>query len=89
MAFFGIQGKQSDSGAGTWSFTSNSGFFCERASDTSRGKELEAKAAELLEAQAEAVPLSVLQSRNVEQNDSFADMEATETTCALFKSIMA
>ena len=87
MAFFGIQGKKSDSDDGTWSFTSSFGFFCERASETSKGIELEAKATELLDAEAEAVPLSVLQGGNLEQNESFADMEAIETTCALFQSI--
>ena len=89
MALYGIQGKKSDNGDGSWSFTSNFGFFCECASETNKGKELEAKAAEVLEADAEAVPLSVLQSRNIEQNDNFADREATETTCSLFTSIMA
>ena len=84
MAFFGIQGKrseakQSGAGSGKWSFTSPFGFFCESASDTSRGKELEAQ----------AVELSVLRSWNMEQNEDFANAEAIETTCALLKSIMA
>ena len=44
----------------------------------------------LLQADAEAVPLSVLQSRTSHDNDdNFADKEATETTCALLRSIMS
>lgn len=89
MAFFGIQGKKSDTGDGAWSFTSNFGFFCVCASETSKGLELEARAAEFLDADAEAVPLSVLQSRSIDHNENFADVEATETTCALFTSILA
>jgi len=87
-AFFGIQGKQSDAEPGKWSFTSSFGFFCERASDTARGKMLEAEAAKLAVAEAEVVPQSVLQSRNIDQNEDFANEAAIETTCALLKSIM-
>ena len=44
----------------------------------------------LLDADAEAVPLSVVQSRTMQDEDnSFADVEATETTCALFRTIQA
>ena len=91
MAFFGIQGKkaESDTSSGKWSFQSSFGFFCERASNTARGKTLEAGAAQLLAAQAEAIPQAVLQSRTMDDHQSFADTEAIETTCALFKSIMA
>ena len=89
MALFGIQGKKSDNNDGSWSFTSNFAFFCACASETKKGKELEAKSAEVLEADAEAVPLSVRQSRTFEQNENFADREATETTCALLSTIMA
>ena len=88
MAFFGIQGKKSDGNEGAWSFTSNFTFFCAEASETRKGRELEAKAVEIREAEGEAVPLAELQNRNFEQHESFADMEATETTCALFQSIM-
>ena len=88
MAFFGIQGKKSDSNDGTWSFTSNFAFFCKQASETRKGRDLEAKAVEIRQAEGEAVPLPVYQNRNFEQNESFADMEATETTCALLQSIM-
>ena len=90
MAFFGIQGKQSDGGNGKWSFTSTFAFHCQSASETTKGRTLEASASVLLQADAEAVPLSVLQSRTSHDNeDNFADEEATETTCALLRSIMA
>ena len=89
MAFFGIQGKQSDTGDGTWSFTSNFAFHIESARETTKGKMLEANASVLLEADAEAVPLSVLQSRTSHDHDeTFADVEAIETTCALFRTIL-
>ena len=83
------QTSESDTTSGKWSFQSSFGFFCENASDTARGKVLEAQAAELVAAKAEAVPQAVLQSRTVEDHESFADTEAIETTCALLKSIMA
>ena len=90
MAFFGIQGKQSDRGDGTWSFTSNFTFHCQSASETTKGKMLEANASVLRQADAEAVPQSVLQSQTSRDNDeTFANVEATETTCALFRTIMA
>ena len=90
MAFFGIQGKQSEDGDGKWSFTSNFSFHCQRASETTKGKSLEADAAALLGADAEVVPLSEWQSRMHESNDeTFADVEAIETTCALFRTILA
>ena len=90
MAFFGIQGKQSDGGDGKWSFTSTFAFHCQSASETTKGRTLEATASVLLQADAEAVPLSVLQSRTSHDNDdNFADKEATETTCALWRSILA
>ena len=90
MAFFGIQGKQSDGGDGKWSFTSTFVFHCQSANEATKGRTLEANASVLLQADAEAVPLSVLQSRTWHDNDeNFADEEATETTCALLRSIMA
>ena len=91
MAFFGIQGKKSESDAtsGKWSFLSSFGFFCEVASDTARGQLLEAQAPALVTAEAEAVPQAVLQSRGWDDPESFEDMEATETTCALLKTILA
>ena len=60
MAFFGIQGKKSDSNDGTWSFTSNFAFFCKQASETRKGRDLEAKAVEIRQAEGEAVPLLVI-----------------------------
>ena len=56
-----------------------------RTPATPRRKVLEAQASELVLADAKAVPLSVLQSWNIEQNDNFDDAEAIETTCALLK----
>ena len=87
VAFFGIQGKKSENDANTWSFSSGFSFFCQRASETTRGQELESKAAELLEEDAEVVPPTVLQSRGEDHNTNFADMEAIETTCALFQTL--
>ena len=55
---------------------------------TQKGKELESTALELLGADAEIVPPSVLQSRSADHNTDFADVEAIETTCALFKTLM-
>ena len=82
MAFFGIQGKKSttDTSSDKWSFQSSFDFFCESASNTTRGGMLEAQAAELGNAQAEAVPQCVLQSRSSEHNENFEGKEATETT---------
>ena len=39
--------------------------------------------------QAQAAPLSVLESRTSDQNTDFSLEEGAETTCALFKSIMS
>ena len=50
---------------------------------------MESKAAELLEGDAEAVPVAVLQSRGGDHNTNFADMAATETTCALFNTLLS
>ncbi len=61
-AFYGIQGKKSDTDDTTWFFTSSFGFFIVCASETIKGKQLESKATELIQAEAEAVPLSMLQS---------------------------
>ena len=89
VAVFGIQGKKSESGDDTWSFASSFSFHFQLASETTKGKKLEATASELLGADAEAVPPSVLQSRSADHNTNFADTEAIETTCALFKTLMA
>ena len=84
-AFFGIQGKKSPEG-GTWSFTSGFSFHCHQAEGTKKGEELNQKALELLRAEAEKVPLSIRATTH--DNTSFADTEATETTCALLKTLM-
>ena len=89
MAFFGIQGKQSDAGSGKWAFTSSYGFFFERASYTDKGQELESQATVLESLSAEEIPQAALQGRLGDDNESFEDIPAIETTCALFKSIMA
>ena len=75
---FSLRQKKSESDDGTWSFSSSFSFHCQRASETTRGKELESKAVELLGADAEAVASTVLQSRGGDHNTNFADMEATE-----------
>ena len=43
IAFYGIQGKKSDSDDSAWSFTSSFGFFIVCASETTKGKQLESK----------------------------------------------
>ena len=48
---------------------------------------LDSKAHKLLGADAEAVPPTVLQSRG-DHNANFQDVEAIETTCALFTTLM-
>ena len=67
-AFFGIQGKKSATvtSSDKWSFQFSFDFFCESASNTTRGKLLEAQAAELGNAHAETVPQAVLQSSSNE-----------------------
>ena len=87
MAMFGIQGKAADNQE-SWSFSSSFAFHCQRASDSKKGKELESQASVLVAEDSEAVPVAVLQSRNADHNTSFADIEATETACALFKTLM-
>ena len=88
VAFFNIQGKKSESPEGsTWSFTSGLSFAFKVASRTTKGAELESKATELLAADTEIVPETVLQSRSVD-NENYADKEATETTCALLKTLL-
>ena len=91
MAFFGIQGKKatSEDDGGTWSFTSSFGFMCKNASNTTKGKALEEEAARVMAAQGEEIPQATLQNRSFEDNESFADTEATETTCAFLRSIMS
>jgi len=85
MAFFGIQGKKSNNNDGTWSFTSSFNFHCKLASETNKGRRLEENASELVEAQGEQVPPA---QRSPDSNTSFANEEATETTCVLMQSIL-
>ena len=89
MAFFGIQGKQPETKEAKWSFTSSFGFHVQRASDTKRGKELEDYADEILATEGEAVPVAMPPGRELDQNESFADQEAKETTCAILQSILS
>ena len=87
-AFFGIQGKKAPDD-GTWSFTSAFSFHCHLAEGTKKGKALNEQALELLRAEAETVPLSTRPVRvHAHDTMSFEDMEATETTCALLKTLM-
>ena len=88
VAFFHIQGKKAESDNGsTWNFQSGFSFSIRNASETAKGKDLEAKAHELLAANTESVPQTVLKSR-LSDDSSYADKEATETTCALLNTIL-
>ena len=49
---------------------------------------MEEKAVEILQTEGEAVPVAGPPSRQIEHNDSFADQEATESTCAILASIL-
>ena len=90
MAFFGIHGKQSDADSGTWAFTSSHGFFFVSASDTDKGQDLETQATVLESLSAEEIPKCAFRiGSEGDDNEGFEDIPATETTCALFKSIMA
>ena len=51
-------------------------------------KLLQAEAQKLLESDAMIVPVTVLKSRSVD-NENYADKDATETTCALLKTILS
>ena len=85
VAFFRIQGKKKESDDGsTWSFVSGISFSSRVASQTKKGKLLEAEAQKLLESDAMIVPVTVLKSRSVD-NENYADKDATETTCGLLK----
>ena len=88
MAFFGIQGKRSKGDdKDTWAFTSSFSFALTRASNTSKGQDLETRAQDLLGRDQEAVPQTQVRGSGADQNTSFADRESTETTCALFATI--
>ena len=87
IAFFNIQGKKSPS-EDTWSFQSGFSFTCYAASNTEKGRMLEAEAEQVLSRASEIVPKTVLQSRTID-HESYADVQATETTCALLKTLLA
>ena len=88
LAFFGIQGKQSASEPGKYAFTSSFGFFFDSASDTQKGKELEKEATTLINMSSEELPMAAF-GRASDQNESFEEISAHETNCALFKTMMA
>ena len=89
VAMFGIQGNKAGSNAeSTWSFQSGFSFSFQQASGTAKGTQLESEATTLLAADAEVVPRTVLQSRSVDES-TYADAEATETTCALLGTLLA
>jgi len=87
IAFFGVQGKKSPS-EDTWSFQSGFSFTWYTASNTEKGRRLEAEAEQVLSQASELVPKTVLKSRTIDF-ESYADEEATETTCALLKTLLA
>ena len=86
VAVFGIQGKKSEGSA--WSFSSSFSFHVQRASETTKGKELEAKASDLMHEEGQAVPQAVLHSQQSD-HESYKDMEGTETTCALLGTLLS
>ena len=59
--------------------------MCQR---NKKSKELELTWQNILDADAETIPQSVLLSRNREQSDIFENVDATETTCAILKSML-
>ena len=88
VAIFGIQGKQStDNGKAAWSFTSSFTFSVVRASKTMKGKQLETEVKRLLEEQSASVPMPATHVSSMDVA-SFADQLGTETTCALFSTIL-
>ena len=88
VAIFGIQGKQStDNGRAAWSFTSSFTFSVVRASKTLKGTQLETEVKRLLEEQSASVPMPATHVSSMDVA-SFADQLGTETTCALFSTIL-
>ena len=88
VAIFGIQGKQStDNGKTAWSFTSSFTFSVVRASKTLKGTQLETEVKRLLEEQSASVPMPATHVSSMDVA-SFADQLGTETTCALFSTIL-
>ena len=84
IAFFNIQGKKSPS-EDTWSFQSGFSFTCYAASNAEKGRMLEAEAEQVLSRASEIVPKTVLRTID---HESYADVQATETTCALLKILL-
>ena len=89
VAFFGIQGKQStDKGNAAWSFTSSFTFSVVRASQTLKGTRLETEVKKLLDEESASVPTPATHVGSMDLVASFADQLGTETTCALFGTIL-
>ena len=89
VAFFGIQGKQStDDGNAAWSFTSSFKFSVARASKTAKGTRLETEVNQLLDGESASVPTPATHGGSMDLAASYADQFGTETTCALFGTIL-
>ena len=89
VSFFGIMGKQStDDGNAAWSFTSSFSFSVVRASQTLKGTRLETEVNKLLHEESASVPTPANHVRRMDLAASFADQSGTETTCALFGTIL-
>lgn len=89
VAIFGIQGKQStDNGYAAWSFTSSFTFSVVRASQTLKGTRLETEVKQLLDEESASVPTPATHVASMDLAASFADQLGTETTCALFSTIL-
>ena len=87
IAFFHIQGKKS-AAEDTWSFQSGLSFTSYAASNTVKGGTLEAEAEQILAQDSDIVPKTTMYGQTIDQ-ESYADVEATETTCALLKTILS
>ena len=89
VAFFGIQGKQcTDDGNAAWSFTSSFTFSAVRASKTVKGTRLETEVNQLLDGESASVPTPATHGGSMDLAASYADQFGTETTCALFGTIL-
>ena len=89
VAFFGIQGKQTtDNGNAAWSFTSSFTFSVVRASQTLKGTRLETEVKKLLDEESASVPTPARHVGSMDLAASFADQLGTQTTCALFGTIL-
>ena len=89
VVFFDIQGKQStENGSAAWSFTSSFTFSVVRASQTVKGMRLESEGKKLLDEESASVPTPARDVGFMDLAASFADQFGTETTCALFGTIL-